>query len=678
VVRFGISGAYSDMSGTSFLNNTAAGGNGGALRATNAYISATGGDLVFKGNTASNAPNAIYIDNYGGSQTLALAAGAGHTIYFYDPIASDSYYPNFTVKINDLSDNANFTGAVLFDGQYNANFSNIYGNTTVGGGVMKLANGATYNNNDDITNTKGIFTLNSGAMLDFSGGRLQTKTLIGAGKYAFDLGSYIAAETITTPIITAATGANLAGASFGLSGGANGTYSLISNVTADDGAADKLSALSNPVRTYTGLLNGATLQVTVAMNSGDNNLKDAALADSSSNGGIADALIDNFDDLPQGVAEALEAEGRKGFGELGYAISQLNGANSTSAAVALANHATIQDQAAYGEFVGENATAQVALDRVNMGNLGGRASLGGKSANTPLRRGWGGLSAGNREAVDGVVSGLTGFAKAYGGFGANKSTHAATGYDFGGVGLISGLGYKFSRELELGALIGYSYNHSELYRHFGEVTDNVLRLGAYGNYTFDNFYFNTAPTFGIHLLDTERHLDFMNQTAKADRTGFDFSWYNRFGYTFELPKNIFLTPSYALGMSYLHNPSYTEYGAAAALKVNDHDSWSLNQNLELRLGKLFQISNSFAILPEIWGGWEHEYLSANDVTMRFAAIESTQWSAPVTRIADDRAVFGAGVTTLISNKYEVFGRYNQRLWDGGHSSTFTAGVSVKF
>ncbi|MDR0868625.1 MAG: autotransporter outer membrane beta-barrel domain-containing protein, partial [Planctomycetota bacterium] len=296
-----------------------------------------------------------------------------------------------------------------------------------------------------------------------------------------------------------------------------------------------------------------------------------------------------------------------------------------------------------------------------------RAALGGKTAATE-----------KGEFNSPLQYGLTGFAKAYGGFGANTSTHAATGYDFGGVGLLSGVGYKFAPELELGALIGYSYNHADLYRDLGEATDNVIRLGAYGNWQWDNFYFNTAPTFGIHIQNTERNITFMKQTAKADNTGFDFAWYNRFGYTFELPQKFFITPSYALGMAYLHNPSYTETGAAAALKVNAYDNWSLTQNLEVRVGKLFQISDRFALLPEIWGGWEHEYLSANDVTMRFAAAQNVAWSAPVTRIAADRAVFGAGLTTLISNKYELFGRYNQRLWDGGHSATFTVGIGVKF
>jgi outer membrane autotransporter protein len=142
-----------------------------------------------------------------------------------------------------------------------------------------------------------------------------------------------------------------------------------------------------------------------------------------------------------------------------------------------------------------------------------------------------------------------------------------------------------------------------------------------------------------------------------------------------------LTPSYALAMSYYLDGEYSETAAVnSRLHVDDYSSWSLLQNLELKLGKLVRLNDCVALLPEIWGGWEHEYLTSNDATMNFVAATNggEKWKAPIVDIAQDRAVFGAGLTTIIADKWEVFGRYDERLWDGGHNSQFAVGGSVKF
>jgi outer membrane autotransporter protein len=205
-----------------------------------------------------------------------------------------------------------------------------------------------------------------------------------------------------------------------------------------------------------------------------------------------------------------------------------------------------------------------------------------------------------------------------------------------------------------------------------------LRLGLYGNFTWDNLFVTSSPTFGIHLLNGERAIT-ATEKAKNDRTGFDFSWFNRAGYTFALPAEFFITPSYALGMTYLHDPAHSEYGVAAPVKYHDYDNWSLLQTLDVRVGRLFRVSDCFALLPEIWGGWEHEYLDPNSATTTLGVgATSITDTYRVPGIAQDRAVLGAGLTTLIRDKYEISARYDERLWDGGHLSQFSLGLSVKF
>jgi hypothetical protein len=383
-------------------------------------------------------------------------------------------------------------------------------------------------------------------------------------------------------------------------------------------------------------------------------------------GGGEDALVALVSKFSHNGTAAEFVESVQKIIASGSADSDIGGGKNAATAVALVLDSVQQFNTAIGQQFCDSAVHGVALNSLAGG--GSRAAAGGATGS------------GDRS--------LAGFIKAYGGFGSqdNYSRHGNryAGSDFGGAGVATGVGYKLSQELELGALFGYSWNHSEQKtpdggtHSLGNVTDNTLRLGLYGNFTWDNLFVTSSPTFGIHLLNGERTVG-ANEKAKSDRTGFDFSLYNRAGYTFALPAEFFITPSYALGMTYLHDPEHREYGASPSVKYHDYDNWSLLQALEARVGRLFRVNDCFAILPEIWAGWEHEYLDSNDATTT-----TSFWGLPLTNqfkvqgVAQDRALLGVGLTTLIKDKYEVSARYDERLWDGGHLSMFTAGVNVKF
>ncbi|GHS97778.1 hypothetical protein FACS1894139_10200 [Planctomycetales bacterium] len=318
-----------------------------------------------------------------------------------------------------------------------------------------------------------------------------------------------------------------------------------------------------------------------------------------------------------------------------------------------------------------------------------------------------------------VCPGLTSFVKAYGGFGSEGNQSARAGYDLGNAGVLAGLGYQLGKELELGGIVGYSYNNATSFKKSGSVaspwggepdrdmadfssdlTDNVLRVGFYGNYKWNNLFVNTSPTVGVHFLSREERYSeddnlgnlgagpTTNKYRSYD-TGFDFSWYNRVGYVFELPKGFYLTPSYSLAMTYLHtaystgvgDKTYINNGITERYISGTENNWSLLQTLDARIGKVFNLSDRFAILPEFIAGWEHEYIDPKQTgsysrwTDGIIADPST---TPIQGIAQDRAILGVGLSTIIAKKYEVSARYDERLWGDGHNSNFTVGLSVKF
>ncbi|MDR0870353.1 MAG: autotransporter domain-containing protein [Planctomycetaceae bacterium] len=119
-----------------FENNTAEGKGGAVYVSGNAVLNADNGDILFRSNTqgADRTPNAIYLENTGGNKTLTLNATAGHSITFYDPVESNAARKNINVNITGA-------GTTKFIGGQ----SNVHGITTVNSGaVMQLSGGAIY------------------------------------------------------------------------------------------------------------------------------------------------------------------------------------------------------------------------------------------------------------------------------------------------------------------------------------------------------------------------------------------------------------------------------------------------------------------------------------------------------------------------------------------------------
>ncbi len=272
------------------------------------------------------------------------------------------------------------------------------------------------------------------------------------------------------------------------------------------------------------------------------------------------------------------------------------------------------------------------------------------------------------------------WANGFGGFGEQGTDDSMIGYDFWNIGTMIGLDYAFARELRVGTLFGYSYNKTDVYWNSGDSSDNQLRFGAYASYNWDNFFVDISPTMGVHIIESKRNI-WNGATAKGERTGIDFNISGTVGYTFNLPAEIQLTPSYSLGYTMFYDPDYTETGAGAAnVKFDSYTTNSLLQDLGVRVGKLFRTSDDLAFLPEVWGGWELEYLNTGGTrdTTTAASIGSQTYGTVMNGMATNRAYWGLGLTALIKENVSVFGRYDQKIWDKGYNVGFTTGVKVSF
>ena len=272
------------------------------------------------------------------------------------------------------------------------------------------------------------------------------------------------------------------------------------------------------------------------------------------------------------------------------------------------------------------------------------------------------------------------WANGFGGFGEQGSTNSSRGYDFHNIGTMVGIDYRFAEELRLGGLLGYSYNVTEIDEKAGESKDNTLRAGAYASYKWNNFFADFSPTIGIHFIESQRNLN-TGVTATGKRTAIDFNLCSTIGYTLNFDNEFMFTPSFSLGFTTFHDPEYTETGAGVQNnKFSSFTSQSLLQDLGVKFGKLIRSSDKLAFLPEVWGGWEVEYLNTGgdrDSTTS-ASLFSNTYTTTMDGTSTNRGYWGAGLTALIMDNVSVFGRYDHKIWNKGYNVGFSAGIKVAF
>ena len=203
---------------------------GGAINASeSATLWATSGDFTFRGNkdgvgTANEKANAIYVNG----ATLTLAAEGGQNIYFYDPVTTYSN-PNRTININNQ---ATDTGRVIFDGSDYTHAvdrtSAVYGDTTVGYGMLGLKGNAIYGAADKV----GTFTLNEWATLatDNTVNRVQANTIMLNGLVDVASGGTLELAAMNGSYINGTVSLGLGFDPFGLVG-TFGSVSVFGNLT---------------------------------------------------------------------------------------------------------------------------------------------------------------------------------------------------------------------------------------------------------------------------------------------------------------------------------------------------------------------------------------------------------------------------------------------------------------
>ena len=655
---FNISGnsGTANLSGGTFTNTGTFKNNGSAiLKNGNAFTNTDTGTFentgVFELSSGTFTNHGTFNNIYNSNPTVkASLSGATFTNH-------GTFNNNKELKLNA---NAVFTNHGTFN---NADTGTVTVSSPAGGiftnrgtisnnGTFKLENGNLANLDAEITGT-GTISVSGGALEISGNSRVENTVALGGGRMTVTVTDATPAGTALVAKITGATDGNFK--VVGQGGRTGAAYTVAGDF--DAGGVRDLNALlddRSAVLDFSLRLDGGRL-LCEAQAAANPFTGAAARADAELAGTLERLLADGvLETAMPDVAAALSA--LRTPGQVRDALTDLN---STTAASGMNALRAAQNAArALGTFVADGFARRLA---------GGTVAPRAESA-----------SAGGAPVSQAGGLPWHGYIAAIGDFGSTGSRDGVAGADFRGFGLLTGMERALGRDWTLGLSFSWSRAATDLNRGLGEVTDDTFRLGVYGQWEYENFYVLSAPSAGLHLMDTRRRVRFMRAETSGERAGADFSWYHQAGLGLELPRGFTFTPSAALGVTYFHDPGYREHGAGGAdLRLDAADHWSLLSNVGGRLGRAFTVGAGTALLPEVWGGWEHEYLGADPVRTAFAAAPGYRWDAPAVALPADRAVLGAGVSTLFAERYAVNFRYEARLWDGGcnHQFSLRAGIS---
>ncbi len=397
--------------------------------------------------------------------------------------------------------------------------------------------------------------------------------------------------------------------------------------------------------------------------------------------GYAYVILNQGNFTPEGREFATEYSMLVGE-DLGRAANELVGEGATTATVQSALSGAVQSAGAVSRQLSIFRSGGVASALASTFiSSGATAALGEMADADNLEEAYNTAEAGGSTQAGEVYNKFTVWASIYSGWGNQDGQDYTFGYEFSNVGVMCGMDYAFGRELRVGALLGYSYNNTLIDYKRGESTDDIIRLGTYGSYSWDNFFVDLSPTVGIHMIESRRRLFVNDVIAKGQRTGIDFNMTGTVGYTFELPLAFTVTPSYTLGYTFFNDPKYTETGAGAGnLTLQSFNSNSLIQDIGVKAGRLFKLSSDVAFLPEVWGGWETEFLNTGGVrdSTTAAAIGGQTYGTNLNGMETYRFYWGVGLTALLRDSVSLYGRYDYKGWRSGSNVGVSAGIKVEF
>jgi outer membrane autotransporter protein len=205
---------------------------------------------------------------------------------------------------------------------------------------------------------------------------------------------------------------------------------------------------------------------------------------------------------------------------------------------------------------------------------------------------------------------------------------------------------------------------------------------AYFGYAPGPWFVNAALVYGQNDYSSSRRVVFpgVNETARADYTGHEFTAFAATGYHFHVGdgRNT-ITPTATLQYTTLKMPAYSEFGGNSVnLNVSAQKYNYLQSGLGVKFARDLANSGPMTIRPEVHVNWLHSFNgTAASNTAAFAS-GGPSFIANGVRQGRDLAEVGAGVLIAGGSRWSVQGGFDYQFNRTYKSGQVRASVALAF
>lgn len=247
------------------------------------------------------------------------------------------------------------------------------------------------------------------------------------------------------------------------------------------------------------------------------------------------------------------------------------------------------------------------------------------------------------------------------------------------AGTTAGADYQVSRNLLLGAAIGYTSTNFSVNNSGAQGQSDDGEFALYGNYSAGPAY--VAGTIGYsHAEGTmirDMSLPGLPGQARGSISGNQVLGSAETGYDFKLPMGIVATPFAGLQLAaYTQNAMAETTGGPLALSVGQASASSVVSQFGGRFATDLHLAG-LTISTQAEFGWAHEYAStARTITASFVGAPSTPFTVSGAEAGRDHAIVGFGVATAITSNTSLFVRYDGAIDGSDNSNALSGGVRI--